>query len=276
MWLLFKKIVGMKIEYQDRIEDYLFNRMADDERQSFEQDLEKDSELRDQYEFISMVKTALMLENIENDVNEWTKAYEEVAVEPEYEATGSGYECNTIGPAPRTASAPPRSSNRRFIYWISGIAALFIVGFFLFNNIFVGVDADVAFSPDEASSSGVAFSPRPQGVSTIRGNDVTTEILLAKADYQAALERIDSLEDEMATELMTLEREKDSRGAEQDRLAYKQEELMMKQEELSWLKVQALLGLNRKEEAIALLDKIRNSESEYKEQADSLYNVLKK
>lgn len=256
----------MKIEYQDRIEDYLFNRMADDERQSFEQELENDAELRDQYEFITMVKTALMLENIDNDVNEWTKAYKErnEEEESEYKATGSGSECNTIGPAPRATSAPPRSSNRKFIYWISGIAALFIVGFFLFKNVYFVEDADVA------------FSPRPQGVSTIRGIDSTTENLLAKADYKGAFDRIVTLEDEIATELMMIDREINSRGeTEDEKLAYKQKELKVRQEELSWLKVQALLGLNRKEEAIALLEKIRNSESEYKEQADSLYNMLK-
>lgn len=256
----------MKIEYQDRIEDYLFNRMADDERQSFEQELENDAELRDQYEFITMVKTALMLENIDNDVNEWTKAYKErnEEEESEYKATGSGYECNTIEPAPRATSAPPRSSNRKFIYWISGIAALFIVGFFLFKNVYFVEDADVA------------FSPRPQGVSTIRGIDSTTENLLAKADYQGAFDRIIALEDEIDTKLMMIDREINSRGeAEDEKLAYKQKELKVRQEELSWLKVQALLGLNRKEEAIALLEKIRNSESEYKEQADSLYNMLK-
>lgn len=258
----------MKVEYQDKIEDYLLGRMSGTDRLDFEHDLEKDVELREQYEFTSMVKTALMLENIDDEVNGWTKAYKErkKAEEMEYKATGSGYERNMIEPMTRrTTSAPPRSSNRKLIYWISGIAALFIVGFFLFKNIYFVGDADVA------------YSPRPQGVSTIRGIDSTTENLLAKADYQAALERIENLEDEIATELMILEREKGARGAEgEDELTYKQDELKFKQEELSWLKVQALLGLNRKEEAIALLDKIRNSDSEYKEQADSLYNVLKK
>lgn len=254
----------MKIEYQDRIEDYLFNRMADDERQSFEQELENDAELRDQYEFITMVKTALMLENIDNDVNEWTKAYKERQEEEEsgYKATGSGYECNTIGPAPRATSAPPRSSNRKFIYWISGIAAVFIVGFFLFKNIFFRVDADVA------------YCPRPQGVSTIRGIDATTENLLANADFKGALNRIESLEDKITTEVMLAERENGSRGEEHDDLAEKMDSLKYRQEQLSWLKVQALLGLNRKEDAIALLNKLRNSESGYKEQADSLFKAL--
>lgn len=254
----------MNIGYQDRIEDYLFDRMSEVDKQIFEQEFENDAELRDQYEFISMVKTALMLENIDNDVNEWTKAYEEASVVPAYEATGSGYECSTIGPAQRATCAPPHSSNRKIIYWISGIAALFIVGLFLFRNVYLVEDADVA------------FSPRPQGVSTIRGIDSTTENLLAKADYQGAFDRIIALEDEIDTKLMMIDREINSRGeTEDEKLAYKQKDLKVRQEELSWLKVQALLGLNRKEEAIALLEKIRNSESEYKEQADSLYNMLK-
>ena len=258
----------MKEEYQDRIEDYLFERMSDTERLAFEKDLEKDAELRDQYEFVSMVKTALMLENIDNDVSEWSKAYREreaaaiAAQETGYKATGSGYE--TTVSYTKYEDETPHSSKRHIIYWISGIAALFIVGFFLFNNIFVGEDADIV------------FSPQSQGVSTIRGIDTTTENLLAKADYKGALSRIESLEDEISTKLMVIEREKDSRGPEQDDTVEEIEMLKYRQEELSWLKVQALLGLNRTGEAIALLDEIRNSESDYKEKADSLYNVLKK
>ena len=262
----------MKIEYQNRIEDYLVNRMSDEERLEFEQELEKNAELREQYEFISTLKTALIIENIENNVSQWNKAYKEeiskqgdgevAATMREYKATGSGYE-SSVDYDHRTY-APPRSSNRKFIYWISGIAALFIVGFFLFKNVYFVEDADVA------------FSPRPQGVSTIRGIDSTTENLLAKADYQGAFDRIIALEDEIDTKLMMIDREINSRGeTEDEKLAYKQKELKVRQEELSWLKVQALLGLHRKEEAIALLEKIRNSESEYKEQADSLYNMLK-
>lgn len=258
----------MKIDYQDRIEDYLFNRMTDDERQSFEQELEKDAELRDQYEFVSMVKTALMLENIDNDVSEWSKAYREreaaaiAAQETDWKATGSGYE-RTVA-CTKYEEEAPRSSKRHVLYWISGIAALFIVGFFLFKNVYFVEDADVA------------FTPRPQGISTIRGIDSTTENLLAKADYQGAFDRIVTLEDEIDTKFMMIDREINSRGGSEDeKLAYKQKELKVRQEGLSWLKVQALLGLNRKNEAIALLEKIRNSESEYKEQADSLYIMLK-
>ena len=257
----------MRLEFQDNIDRYVLGHMTDDERLEFEEKLSMNDELKEQMELTKAVCD--VLERFEDvEILERIEKMEEDAEREGsgYKATGSGYERNIIEPMGRAASspAPQPSSNRKLIYWISGIAALFIVGFFLFKNIYYVEDADVT------------FSPRPQGVSTIRGVDSTTENLLAEADYQAALERIETLEDEIATELLVLEREKDARGTEVDVLSEKQEMLKIRQEELSWLKVQALLGLDRKEEAIALLDKIRHSESEYKEQADSLYNVLKK
>ena len=248
----------MKEEYQDRIEDYLFERMSDAERLTFEKDLEKDAELRDQYEFVSMVKTALMLENIDNDVSEWSKAYREREAANQKRTVA----CMKI------EKKTPRSSMRHVLFWISGIAAVFIVGFFMYKSINF-------YEAAPSKQDNVAYNPHPQGVSTIRGVDATTENLLAKADYEGALSRIESLEDEISTKLIVIEREKDSRGSGQDDSEEEIEMLKYRQEELSWLKVQALLGLNRIDRAIELLDKIRSSESEYKKQADSLYNVLK-
>lgn len=256
----------MRLEFQDSIDRYVLGRMADDERIAFEEKLSENGELKEQMELTKAVKDVLE-RNEDLDILERIERMEEEydMEKTGYKATGSGYERDMTEPMARqTTSAPPRSSNRKFIYWISGIAALFIVGFFLFNNLYFNEDADMT------------FSPRPQGVPVFKGDDATIDNLLVKGDYKAALAQIETLEEEIATEHMTIEREKDSRGAGQDELAYKLELLKYKQEELSWLKVQALLGLNRKEEAISLLDKIRNSESEYKEQADSLYNVLKK
>lgn len=223
----------MKEEYEDRIDAYLMGTMTEEERCQFESDMEKDDELKKQFEFTRDVQAALKSRTEKLiAIEEWTKKKEKVV------------------------------AIRKRIYWASGIAAVFIVGFFLFNKKYFNED--------------VAYSPRPQGAPVFKGDDATIDNLLVKGDYKAALARIEALEEEIATERMTIEWEKDSRGAKQDEVVYKLELLKYKQEELSWLKVQALLGLNRKEEAIALLDKIRNSESEYKEQADSLYNVLKK
>lgn len=253
----------MRLEFQDNIDRYVLGHMTDNERLEFEEKLSMNDELKEQMELTKAVRD--VLERFEDvEILERIERMEEDAEREKsgYKATGSGYE-RTVA-CTRYEEETPRSSKRHVLYWISGIAALFIVGFFLFKNVYFVEDADVA------------YSPRPQGVSTIRGIDSTTENLLAKADYQGAFDRIVTLEDEIATELMMIDREINSRGGGMDeKLAYKQKELKVRQEELSWLKVQALLGLNRKEEAIALLDKIRNSESEYKEQADSLYNMLK-
>lgn len=284
----------MKEEYQDRIEDYLLNRMSDSDRLAFEHELEKNAELRDQYEFISMVKTALMLENIEMDASNWTKAHKEREDAYHY-------------------------SKRRALYWISGIAAVFVVGLFLFKNV-------VNYSSAPPLSNGRIYSEQSQESFTYRGDgriDSNIEKLLAQGDYNNALSQIERLEGDINAEWYLLEREIRERGMsfesrpksakkpnkskpfeddnqsddinakkelkekmsrEQENelgsdkqlevLKYKQDVLRLKEEGLLWLKVQALIGLDRREEAISLLDEIRHSESEYKEPADSLYYEL--
>lgn len=49
----------------------------------------------------------------------------------------------------------------------------------------------------------------------------------------------------------------------------------MKQNELTWLKVHTLLGLGKESEAMRLLERLRKTEGEYQQAADSLYNQLK-
>lgn len=259
----------MRLEFQDNIDRYVLGHMTDDERLEFEEKLSMNDELKEQMELTKAVRD--VLERFEDvEIFERIEKMEEDAEREEfgYKATGNGYERNIIEPMGRAASssAPQPSSNRKFIYWISGIAALFIVGFFLFKNVYFVEDADVA------------FSPRPQSVSTIRGIDMSIENLLAKGDYQEALSRIETLEEEVATDLLVIERQRESRGVDEKEFAEKQEMLNYRQEGLLILKVQTFLCLDRMEDALSLipqLDKIRQSESEFKETADSLYNVLR-
>ena len=49
----------MKKEYQDRIDDYLLDRMTEEERRAFENDIENNKELREQMKFTGMVQGAL-------------------------------------------------------------------------------------------------------------------------------------------------------------------------------------------------------------------------
>ncbi len=71
----------MKKEYQDRIDDYLLDRMTEEERRAFENDIENNKELREQMKFTEMVQGALK-SKVENncmwgllfrfsDINQW-------------------------------------------------------------------------------------------------------------------------------------------------------------------------------------------------------------
>ena len=129
----------MKIDFQDRIDDYLLDRMSDEERKSFESDAAEDAELKEQLQFTETVQQATKSRNEKlaamaewKDDYEWEEDWVVAASDAEYRATGSGYDyCPT--PTIEESRSMPRSSGRRIFYWISGIAAVLIVGVFVFN-----------------------------------------------------------------------------------------------------------------------------------------------
>lgn len=49
----------MKKTYQDKIDDYLFDRMTEEERRALEEEIENNMELREQLKFTEMVQRAL-------------------------------------------------------------------------------------------------------------------------------------------------------------------------------------------------------------------------
>ena len=257
----------MKIEFQDRIDDYLLNRMTDDERQAFESEVADDSELRDQLVFTESVQHTVKsrneklvaMEEWENDY-QWKKDPEiEVATAAEYRSTGSGY---GYCPAPSRMEekAVKRTPTRRILYWVSGIAAVFVVGFFLFQNLYV-YDA----APDIATS--------PMGATMCSGGDFSEiETLLKQEQFNEALAKIEQ-EDLVLRDDST--RLSQDITLDEEKAAYKMLEIQAQQEELAWLKVQALLGLGKKEDATVLLDKLRQLDGIYQLSADSLYHILK-
>ena len=157
----------------------------------------------------------------------------------------------------------PRSSGRRIFYWISGIAAVFVVGFFLIQNLYV------ADSPSEYMPS-----PKMNDMTLRAGSDNSEiELLLSQKKYDEALDLIeqkylavqdDSL-DIVQDETMNAERKE-----------YDMQIVKDKQDELKWLKAHALLGLSQQETALRILDELRNEEGYYQMAADSLYNHIKK
>lgn len=259
----------MKIEFQDKIDDYLLDRMSDEERKSFESDTAEDAELKEQLQFTETVQQATKSRNEKlAAMEEWKDDYvwedERVAAASaaEYRPTGSGYE---YCPAPTMESRRVGSSSpfKKIFYWASGIAAVFVVGFFLIQNLYV------ANSPNEYMPS-----PRMNDMTIRAGSDNSEiELLLSQKKYEDALDLIeekclafkeDSLE---IVQNITIDGE---------RKEYDLQIVKDKQDELKLLKAHALLGLHNKEAALLLLDELRNTEGYYQMSADSLYNLIEK
>ena len=254
----------MKIEFQDHIDDYLLGRMSDEDRKAFEQELKNDDELREQMKFTKDVKTATKSRNEKlAKMQEWKDDYEREddrgVAAARYRPTGSGYESCTA-PSIEQTRTMPRSSGRQYLYWISGIAAIFIVGFFLIRNYMVR-EEDMMFNP-----SSTEYSTMRGG-----GNYEIIEKLLVDKNYEDAMKQIEIEEAKIVEQRTATDSTSDG-----ERRAYDQMLIQEKADELSWMKVYALLGIGRRDDALQLLDELRHTEGEYKEKADSLYLIIYK
>ena len=259
----------MKIDYQDRIDDYLLDRMSAEERKRFESDAIANAELKEQLQFTESVQQATRSRNEKlAAMEEWRDDYvwederAAAASAAEYRPTGSGYNYCPV-PTMEESRSMSRSSGRRIFYWISGIAAVFVVGFFLIQNLFV------ADSPSEYMPS-----PKMNDMTLRAGSDNSEiELLLNQKKYKDALDII---------EKKFLAVKKDSLDIVQDesidaeRKEYDIQIVKDKQDELKWLKAHALIGVCKQAAALHLLDELRNEEGYYQMVADSLYNHIKK
>lgn len=251
----------MKIEYQDKIDNYLLNRMSDEERRAFEQEMKLDKELREQVEFTKNVQTALKSRNEKlTRMQEWQKEMDEKAERAYgYRATGSDFRYIQMLEMEDSQAKPNSSSRkkRRLIYWVAGIAAIFIAGLFVLPTITVYESAPV---------------PTEDGV--FRGGEDYPEIklLVEQKDYERALGAIEREEQSLEQELFVNKKDTTDR----ERQEYDRMLIEMKQNELAWLKVHVLLGLGKEKEAMWLLEQLRGTEGKYRQAADSLYNQLKK
>lgn len=91
-----KTINNNYIERQDRIDSYVLDRMTDDERQQFEQDMAHDSDLKAQTVFTENVRRAIVCRN------------EKLAKMREWDREGKS----------------------KAVYWLSSVAAVLVFGFF--------------------------------------------------------------------------------------------------------------------------------------------------
>lgn len=136
---------------QDRIDKYILGRMTAGESEAFERDLESDATLREQYEHTRIVKEEIGAQaDLRKRMKEWDN--------------------------------PIPVIRRATLYWISGIAAILIIGFFAVPVFFHG-DGDL-LSDEPVLRGG--------------GDDlVEIEVLIEQGEYDEALMKIDAAEREL-------------------------------------------------------------------------------
>ena len=233
----------MNQEYQDKIDKYLLGQMSDTESLNFEKEMAEDKDLMEQLEFTKNVKDAIVGRNRRlAQIKEWKEAYEA--------KNASEVEVKN------------RIAKRHYLYLVSGIAAIFIVGFFLFSPI--------VFDTDSSSEHPISVN-----VSSLRNGEDNTDIakMINEGNYDLALSKIERKEKDLESDKLQMERERVNMDTEE--YVYLQEVHEIQKDELSLLKAYALIGLKRSEEAMSILDGIRQRNSMFKSQADSLYHLYK-
>jgi len=243
----------MDIRFQDKIDNYLLNRMSIEERHEFEQELEANAELKEQLEFSRLVQAAIKDRcNKLSQIAKWEQEEAEQLIELEDEQS------NTIVPV---------KSWRKYLYWSSGIAAVFVVGFFIFSTMkYSSNDVGSFGSPSDGDSYGNVYRG---------GSAIDSYIIdyLEKGEYDLALMLIEREESEVKDELSSLN---DLRqGLSKEDIEYEKEIIEEELHRLQWLKAIALKGCNKREEALSVLDDLRKIKGEYRLKADSLYKELK-
>lgn len=233
----------MKFDYQDKIDDYLLNRMPDEERMAFEKEVSENVELREQLEYTRSVREAV------------TSRSEMLAAMREWE-NDYHWENERVAVA-HVANEAPRPAKKRLVYWISGVAAVFVVGLFLLLR-------PTSSPPIPNINPDVVLGDSYRG-----GKDYSAiDDMLQQKDYEEALAYIELEADSIRMDSIEIIKDQ---TIDKEELEYEMILIKERQDELRWLKVLALIGLNRQEEVLSLLDELRNAECDYKQQADSLY-----
>lgn len=119
----------MDEKFQDKIDDFLLNRMNDAERQAFLQEVEQDSEKKEQLEFTKNVKEAIYSREEKLKVMaEFKKEYNESHTTAMLRSTAT--ECANEYPHSNQKAERHLQSKNKVLIWISGVAAILVVGFF--------------------------------------------------------------------------------------------------------------------------------------------------
>lgn len=127
----------MKFEYQDKIDSYVQGEMTAEERVAFELEVDSNEELRNQFEYTKQVKTLVSSRQEKLELlRQWEeerRAEEDAVASAQLRPTGT--DC-CPSPVSESSVLQPKSSNKRFIFWVSGIAAVLVLAIFVINPLF--------------------------------------------------------------------------------------------------------------------------------------------
>lgn len=204
---------------QDRIDSYIRGEMTAAERSMFASELASDPELRKEFE---------LTRKIANSISDRAKKKELIQAWKE------------------------KKSSHKTMYMfsaITSIAAMLVVGFFLFRNTPEG------FTPNTIGN--VASSNRYTTYSEIC-------LLIEKEDYASALAYIEKAESaSINTDAST-----------GNHVMANNDSISTNLYELKWLKAQVLVELDRTNEAKSILREIKNVEGKFHDEIDTLLNKL--
>lgn len=231
----------------ERIDAYLLNRMTQNERRKFEEDLKTDDALRKQYHFMTTMKTS---------VASWTEmkrkmeAWDEAARKQELSDLRSKQHMSKV---------------RRL--WIGGAVAAAVVA--------IAIVLPMAIPTADGSKDSFIAEE------TARGNDVTFDDATANvADYQVSQD-VDYTYITTACAPAQLKEIKESinRQDYEDAISELDEAIRTAKtqagiDSLSWLKVELLLKTDKEQEARTILENLKHNSQTLSQKADSLLKVL--
>lgn len=123
----------MKFEYQEKIDKYVQDKMSEPEKSDFEQELTNNKELLDQLSYTKDVKKTII------------SRAEKMAKLRLWES-----EDNIIVSMQAASSSSSAQGRKMFWYWVSGVAAVFVIGLFIISPSYKGNSEPAKFQKNES------------------------------------------------------------------------------------------------------------------------------
>ena len=125
----------MDNNFQDRIDEYLLHgdSLSEEAKAQFLKEIEEDAEKKEQYEFTKNVKQAMVSRG--EKLKAMTEFQKENETQDEKRVTDCS--CHEYRQTEDIKIVGHKSNFRKKLVWLSGIAAVLVIGFFAINPLFM-------------------------------------------------------------------------------------------------------------------------------------------